>query len=105
MKAHGVSPQMLPSQAEPDEAMVLIRAADLRHLKDGIEEIKQHLLGKSHADHKEYLTQAEAEQYLNCKTTWLWEQRRKLRLPYRKLGKRVYYQRSDLDALIERGKR
>jgi len=85
--------------------MVLIRATDLSRLTQTVEEIKEHLFGHSAKSQKEYLTQAETEQYLNCKTTWLWEQRRKLRLPYRKLGKRVYYQRSDLDALIERGKR
>ena len=105
MKANGVQRPAEPSQAESGEAMVLIRATDLSRLTQTVEEIKEHLFGDSVKSQKEYLTQAEAEQYLNCKTTWLWEQRRKLRLPYRKLGKRVYYQRSDLDALIERSKR
>lgn len=105
MKANGVQRPAESSKAESDEGMVLIRATDFRRLTSDVKEIKEHLLGHSAKSQKQYLNQAEAEEYLNCKTTWLWEQRRKMRLPYRKLGKRVYYQRSDLDVLIERGKR
>lgn len=51
-----------------------------------------------------YLDNCEAIKYLNTSETTLWRLRQSGELPYSKVGTRLLYNRSDLDAFIERHK-
>jgi len=51
----------------------------------------------------EYLTNKEAADYLRCAPLTLWRYRRAGKLPYSRIGSKLLYKRSDLDALVAIG--
>ncbi len=83
--------------------MQLVRVADLSALRRELAEIKALITDREPALAKTYLTQEQAEEYLGCKATWLWERRQLGWIRPKKLGRKVYYLREDLDRLIETG--
>ena len=48
----------------------------------------------------EFIAEKDARNLLGRKTTWFYEQRRSGRLPYSKVGSKVYYKRDDLFNLL-----
>jgi hypothetical protein len=48
----------------------------------------------------EFIAEKDARKLLGRKTTWFYEQRRSGRLPYSKVGSKVYYKRDDLFNLL-----
>ncbi len=48
----------------------------------------------------EFISEKDARNLLDRKTTWFYEQRRSGRLPYSKVGSKVYYKREDLFNLM-----
>jgi len=87
--------------AKADDALQLVRVADLRDLRRELAELKALITQREPAIPKTYLTQEQAEEYLGCKTTWLWERRQVGRIRPKKVGRKLYYLREDLDRLIE----
>ncbi len=85
-----------------EEPFAWVRVADLSAIRAEVAAIRR-LLAEPSERQKTFLSEKEAQAYLGCKTTWLWEQRRCGRLPVRKVGGKLYYRREDLDALVERG--
>lgn len=53
----------------------------------------------------DYVTEETARKLFGRKTTWLWQMRKSGRLPYSKVGNKVYYMRSELIDLIKNGKK
>jgi hypothetical protein len=51
-----------------------------------------------------YLTEKEAGQILNKRTTWFWNMRKSGRLPAKKAGNTWYYLKSDINKFIENGR-
>lgn len=89
------------SAAKADDALQLVRVADLNALFQALAELKALITQREPAIPKTYLTQEQAEEYLGCKTTWLWERRQRGRIHPKKEGRKRYYLREDLDRLIE----
>lgn len=48
----------------------------------------------------EFISEKDAKVILDRKTTWFYEQRRSGRLPYSKVGSKVYYKKDDLLNLL-----
>ncbi len=49
-----------------------------------------------------YITEKQAKEILNKRTTWFWDQRKKGILPYKKLGATVYYKEEVIYKLFEK---
>lgn len=49
---------------------------------------------------QEYISEKDAQKEFGRKTTWFWNQRTNGRLPYKKMGSKVYYLKSDLIKLL-----
>ncbi len=48
-----------------------------------------------------YITEAQAAQLLNKKTTWFWMMRKEGKLPFKKIGRTSYYSAEDIRSLLE----
>ncbi len=75
-------------------------------LVDEIKQLLSEIRGKQNSDTKtdsilgEFISEKEARKLLGRKTTWFYEQRRSGRLPYSKVGSKVFYRTKDIYALI-----
>lgn len=52
----------------------------------------------------DYIPETEAKKLLGKKTTWFWQMRTSGRLPFAKVGNKVYYQKTDIIKLLEAGR-
>lgn len=52
----------------------------------------------------EFLTEKEARGILQKKTTWFWQMRKNGVLPFRKIGKSIYYSKKEINQLLETSK-
>ena len=50
----------------------------------------------------DYISEEEAKRQLGRKTTWFWNLRTSGQLPFSKVGKKIFYLRSDIKRLIEK---
>jgi len=48
-----------------------------------------------------YVTEKQAMERINKKTTWFWQMRKCGRLPYKKIGQTNYYSLADINSLLE----
>lgn len=53
----------------------------------------------------DYLTEKEAGEILNKKSTWFFNMRKSGMLPYSKVGGKVFYDKRSIVALLEKGRR
>lgn len=53
----------------------------------------------------DYITEGEAKKLLGRKTTWFWQMRTSGRLPFAKVGNKVFYQKSDIIKLLENNRK
>ena len=75
-------------------------------LVDEIKQLLSEIRGTQYSDTTtdsilgEFISEKEARKLLGRKTTWFYEQRRSGRLPYSKVGSKVFYKREDLVSLL-----
>jgi hypothetical protein len=50
-----------------------------------------------------YISEKQAMQIINKKSTWFWQMRKNGEIPYKKIGKTIYYSRIDLESLLKNG--
>lgn len=87
------------------QRFVLVPSAQLEAMAAELKEIRQLLSGGAAPAGKslgDYVSEAEAATLLGKKPGWLWQQRVKGMLPYLKMGRKVFYKRSDLTDMLER---
>jgi hypothetical protein len=53
-------------------------------------------------DLSEYITESQAKDLLKKKTTWFWQMRKSGQLKFSKIGKAIYYSKSDIIKLFEK---
>lgn len=53
----------------------------------------------------DYIKESEAKKLLGRKTTWFWQMRTSGRIPFAKVGNKVFYQKSDIIKLLENNHR
>lgn len=62
------------------------------------------LKSTEHQNQKEFLTEKAARELLQKKTTWFWQMRKNGLLPFRKIGKSIYYSKKEINQLLETSK-
>jgi len=82
--------------------LVLVPIQMLDEIKQLIFDLKSQKLTSSNNSEVlgEFISEKEARKLLDRKTTWFYEQRRSGRLPFSKVGSKVYYKREDLFNLL-----
>lgn len=53
----------------------------------------------------DYVSEDEAKRQLGKKTTWFWSMRTTGQLPFAKVGRRIFYLKSDIKKLLETSKK
>jgi hypothetical protein len=48
-----------------------------------------------------FISERQAMEAINKKATWFWQARKMGKLPFKKIGKTIYYSLSDINALLE----
>lgn len=78
---------------------------------NAIEETQQKILSLLRKDTAtetaigDYISEAEAKKLLGRKTTWFWQMRNSGRLPFSKVGNKVFYQKNDIVTLLENNRK
>lgn len=84
--------------------LVLVPVQMLDEIKQLINELKS--LHTREADKSEvlgdFISEREARKLLGRRTTWFYEQRRSGKLPFSKVGSKVFYQIKDIHSLISK---
>lgn len=92
------------NKKDPQEhqSLVLVPVQLVDEIKQLLSEIKGKQTFDSGQDTilGEFIPEKEARKILGRKTTWFYEQRRSGRLPYSKVGSKVFYRTKDIYALI-----
>ena len=87
---------------QEQQNLVLVPVQLVDEIKQLLNELK--VQQTSNADSEtalgEFISEKDACNLLGRKTTWFYEQRRSGRLPYSKVGSKVYYKREDLFNLL-----
>lgn len=52
----------------------------------------------------EFITESQAKEILQKKSTWFWQMRKTGILPFRKIGKSIYYSKNEINQLLENSK-
>jgi len=52
----------------------------------------------------EFITESQAKEILQKKSTWFWQMRKNGLLPFRKIGKSIYYSKTEINQLLENSK-
>jgi hypothetical protein len=78
----------------PNDILEEIKNAQLKILSLFEESKKDHLA--------DYITETEAKELLKKKATWFWQMRKSGKLQYSKIGKAIYYSKSDIVKLFEK---
>jgi len=83
--------------------LVVVPAQLVDEIKQLLNEIKLNQSSQKEVNTSlgEFISEKEARKILDRKTTWFYEQRRSGRLPYSKVGSKVYYRLIDIHKLLE----
>ncbi|WP_114436752.1 helix-turn-helix domain-containing protein [Marinilabilia salmonicolor] len=84
--------------------LVFMPAEEYENIVKMTQEIHSHLLIRKTSSNvlNDFITEREAMKEFRRKTTWFWNQRRSGKLPFKKVGSRVYYRKSDLLDLLNK---
>lgn len=76
----------------------------LEKISEKQEQIISLLKTTESVNQNEFITEKEAKQLLQKKTTWFWQMRKNGILPFRKIGKSIYYSKKEINQLLENSK-
>ena len=79
----------------------MIDEATIIEIKDSLAEIKASIQVKPEND---YITEKQAREIFQRQATWFWQMRKDGILPYSKIGKTIYYAKSDIKKLFDQTK-
>ncbi len=89
------------------KTMVLVTSEFLQEILNRQDRILQILT--SMIDQKEtigdYISEINAKKMLGRNTTWFWNHRKNGKLPFTKVGNKVFYSKADIFRFLERNKR
>jgi hypothetical protein len=86
-----------------NQQFVMLPADEFEEILKMTKEIHQQLCEKKSSPKllNEFISEVDAKKEFGRQTTWFWSQRKNGRLPYKRLGTKVYYQKEDLLKLFE----
>ncbi len=76
----------------------------LEKINEKQDQIIDLLKSTEHQNQNEFLTEKAARELLQKKTTWFWQMRKDGLLPFRKIGKSIYYSKKEINQLLETSK-
>ena len=76
----------------------------LEKLNEKQDQIIDLLKSTDKLNQNEFLTEKEARELLQKKATWFWQMRKDGLLPFRKIGKSIYYSKKEINQLLENSK-
>lgn len=76
----------------------------LEKLNEKQDQIIKLLKTNESVSQNEFLTEKEARELLQKKSTWFWQMRKNGVLPFRKIGKSIYYSKKEIIQLLETSK-
>ena len=83
-------------------SLVMIEETAIKEIKEALAEIRATIQAKPEND---YITEKQAREIFQRQATWFWQMRKDGNLPYSKIGKTIYYAKSDIQKLFERTKK
>ena len=90
------------NKIQEQQNLVLVPVQLVDEIKQLLNELKVQKSSGNNSESTlgEFISEKDARNLLGRKTTWFYEQRRSGRLPYSKVGSKVYYKRDDLFNLL-----
>lgn len=88
------------------QAFLLVPKDELDEIKSVLNDIKSCVNKKdNNKNHSlgEYISEKEAQEMLNRKTTWFWQKRKSGQLTGKKAGNQWFYHKKDIISFIEQG--
>jgi hypothetical protein len=82
-------------------SFVMIDEATIIEIKDSLAEIKASIQVKPEND---YITEKQAREIFQRQSTWFWQMRKEGKLPFSKIGKTIYYSKTDIKKLFLQAK-
>ena len=76
----------------------------LEKINEKQDQIIDLLKSTEYQNQNEFLTEKAARELLQKKTTWFWQMRKDGLLPFRKIGKSIYYSKKEINQLLETSK-
>jgi len=86
------------------QLLTIIPEDFLTALKENQDKILNLLESKGQISKTQFITEKEAKDLFQRKSTWFWQMRKDGLLPYSKIGKSIYYSIKDLNSLLEKNK-
>ena len=87
------------------QVFFMLPQKDVEEIRDTLKDIQGKLSGKSNKDNilGDYISEKEAQELLNRKTTWFWQKRKTEELTGKKAGNQWFYKMIDIQRFIENG--
>ncbi|MBN8667357.1 MAG: helix-turn-helix domain-containing protein [Chitinophagales bacterium] len=98
MKENNISNETIFRQNSP---LVIVPEDLLESILNKQDKILELLESKNLPTLKGYVTEKQAMEILDKKVTWFWQVRKSGKLPFKKIGKTVYYAMEDIYSLLE----
>lgn len=88
------------------QVFFMLPQKDVEEIRDTLKDIQGKLSGKSSKENTlgDYISEKEAQELLNRKTTWFWQKRKTGELIGKKAGNQWFYKMTDIQSFIENGK-
>lgn len=98
---------MKNSREKSKESMLLVSEDFLQDISDKQEKILELLSEERESNQSlgDYITEPEASRMIGRKTTWFWNLRKIGKLPFTKVGNKVFYNKADIIAFLETGRK
>lgn len=82
-------------------SFVMIEETEIKEIKEALAEIRATIKAKPDND---YITEKQAREIFQRQAIWFWQMRKDGNLPYSKIGKTIYYAKSDIKKLFDQTK-
>ncbi len=79
----------------------MIEETAINEIKEALAQIRATIQSKPD---NEYITEKQAREIFQRQATWFWQMRKNGILPYSKIGKTIYYAKSDIKKLFDQTK-
>lgn len=87
---------------EPNQSLFLVPKALLDSLVVSQNKILELLENKPEKETVgDFITEQDAQKFLGRKATWFWGMRTSGRLPFSKVGNKIFYSKKDIQSLLE----
>ena len=87
-----------------NQNLTIVSEDFLEQIKEKQDKILNLLQDGKVLNQNEFITETQAKEILQKKSTWFWQMRKTGNLPFRKIGKSIYYSKKEINQLLENSK-